>query len=380
MNLRYFYYLSLLGLVFFISGCSTEESPQKGAATLPATSSSELKLNQEQAKLADIQTGKLEYRLISSTISCTGEIEVPPQGMASVSAPMGGFIQKSAVIPGTFIRKGQVLASLSSPDYISLQQEYLETQSELRFAEQEYERQQLLGEQNATATKKLQQSASHYQRLKGSLAGLQARLELIGISLKRLEEGNIQSTVALRAPISGYVTQINHHLGQFAEAREVLFEIVNQDQLHLELFVFEQDIARIEEGQTILFKPTGKDIAYKGAVKLVNTKRNAEDRTFTVHGHFDQGEGQLKPGMFVEAEILLNADSLPALPEKAFVYNENKPFVIIVEDGSYQTQAVETGRKMSGWVAINNPDQLKNKEVVTEGASRLFAAMQRSRE
>ena len=71
-----------------------------------------------QKELAGIETGMLERRLISTVVSCTGEIEVPPQGMASVTAPLGGYILKTSMVPGAFVRKGALLATLSNPEYI----------------------------------------------------------------------------------------------------------------------------------------------------------------------------------------------------------------------------------------------------------------------
>src|SRR5690606_9278877 len=119
------------------------------------------------------------------------------------------------------------------------------------------ERQKTLQAHDATATRRLQESEAHYSVLKARLAGLREQLRLIGIDLNRLNEGKIQPVVTLRAPVSGYVTRVNHHPGQFVEPREVVFEIVNPINLHLHLNVFERDISRVEIGQHVRFKLTG---------------------------------------------------------------------------------------------------------------------------
>lgn len=377
--------INILAALLIVTGCSQEQETEQASDTLSANSGTTLSLNSEQRALAAIETAKLSYRPISASISCTGEIDVPPQGIASVSAPLGGYIQENKLIPGSYVEKGAILARLSNPDYISLQQDYLQTRSELQYAEQELERQQLLSEENATAAKRLQQSQANRESLKGRLAGLKARLQLIGISFRSLEEGNIQSSVALRAPLSGHITRVNHHLGQFAEAREVIFEIVNQDHMHLELDVFEQDIARVEQGQAISFSPAGTNNFYTGEIYLISPKRDAGERTFTVHGHIHEGPtnaepAKLKPGMFVEARILLSTDSLAALPQRAIIRNGRKRFVLTQEGDQYALQPVETGQTMDGWVEILNPEQLQNRQIVTTGATRLYAAMSRSQE
>lgn len=377
MDIRTFLPIILTGLAALLSACSGGEDAED-AATLPAANGTTTTLNQQQKELAGIKTARLGYRLISPAVSFTGQIEVPPQGMASVSAPMGGFIEENRLMPGSYVKKGQVLARLSSPDYISLQQSYLETKSELNFAAQEQERQQLLGEQNATATKKLQQSEASYQTLKGRLAGLKARLQLLGISLQELEKGNIQANVALRAPISGNIMRINHHLGQYAESREVIFEIVNGEDLHVDLQVFEQDIARIAKGQRLLVRPAGSSKTFAATISLVSPMRNPDERTYDVHAHFQEQEQDLRPGMFVTGEILLSQDSVAALPEQAFVQNGGEAFVLVEQNGGYALLPVQTGAKKDGWVHILNAEQLADQQVVVEGAGRLFAAMQRA--
>lgn len=329
----------------------------------------------QQKQLAGIKTGKLHYKIISAVVSCTGEIEVPPQGMASVTAPLGGYLVKMGIVPGAEVRKGALLATLSNPEYIELQQRYLETAGQLTFAEQDYHRQRMLEEQHATAVRKFQESESSYNVLKARLTGLREQLKLIGINIKSLEEGNIQPVVKLRSPIDGFVTAVNHHPGEFVEPREVIFEVVNMGELHLHLNVFEQDIALLQKEQVIRFRPSGtSNYEHLGKVSLVSPKKNEGTRTFDVHAHI-HSDGRLKPGMYVEAEVLLSDDSVYALPEKALVYDNNRPLVFTEEAGRYVKHPVVVGAKMDGWVEIRNHEELENQEIVIEGSTRVFTAL-----
>lgn len=371
---RYKILLSSLLSVSIWGACSPGEE-NTGA---PAVESSGF--NEEQKLLADVRTGGLEYRLMSPVVSCTGEVEVPPQGMASVTAPLGGYIVETEMVPGTFVQKGSRLARLSNPEYIVLQQSYLETAGQLKFAEEDYRRQKLLEEQNATALRKLQESESSYSVLRARLAGLKEQLRMISINFRDLESGNIQSEIVLRAPIAGYVTTVNHHPGQFVEPREVIFEIVSLKELHLHLNVFEQDVPRIDKGQSIRFRPAGQDgEVYWGEVLLISPQRNETLRTFDVHGHIEKENERLKPGMYVEAEILLSADSVYALPEQAVVRAGDSAFVLTEDGGKYSVNPVQTGSAMDGWVEIKGTERLRDQRIVVEGASRLFAAMGRQR-
>lgn len=353
-----------------VAGCDMKKAFEDSTQGAPPP-----KITPQQKQLAGVKTATLTYKVISSVVSCTGEVEVPPQGMASVTAPLGGYIVQTGMVPGAKVKKGTLLATLSNPEYIQLQQLYLETAGQLTFAEQDYHRQRLLEEQNATALKKLQESESSYNVLKARLAGLREQLKLIGINMRNLEAGNIQSVINLRSPIDGFVTAVNHHPGQFVEPREVIFEVVDMRDLHLHLNVFEQDVTSLEEGQTIRFRPAGAaEYTHAGTVSLVSPKKNETERTFDVHAHIHD-DGRLKPGMYVEAQVLLNDDSVHAVPVSALVYNDNKPFVLTEEDGSYAEHAVTLGARMDGWVEIRNHQELKDKQIVIEGATRVSTAL-----
>src|SRR5690606_9956276 len=146
-----------IGLTAIVAGCSGSNDKTED---ISATDQASLELLPQQVAMAEVRTGPIEYRMISGVVSATGELDVPPEGRASLSAPSGGFIVENTLLPGMHVTKGQRLARLTNPDYVALQQEYLETSSELQYAEQDYFRQRTLEEQNATAVKKLQQSES----------------------------------------------------------------------------------------------------------------------------------------------------------------------------------------------------------------------------
>ncbi len=371
MNLCKMYYVAMV-FTAIVDGCSGSNDE---AADVGEKDEAPFELLPQQVAMAEVKTGHIEYRVISGVIAATGELEVPPEGRASLSAPSGGFIVENTLLPGMRVTKGQRLARLTNPDYVALQQEYLETWSELQYAEQDFFRQRTLESQNATALKKLQLSESVYNMLKGRLAGLKARLEMTGVDIKALEAGTLQPAISIKAPISGYIASANFAQGAFVEAKETIFEIVNMDELHVELNVFEQDIAKVAKGQPIRIRAIGSDALYSGTVSLISPERNAEQRTFTVHGHITGDGDELKAGMFVEAGILVDADSLPALPEEAIVYQDSKPFVVVGRGTSFVLQPVQTGGKMEGWIEIKDPGALMEERIVTQGAARVFAAM-----
>src|SRR5690625_1897309 len=86
-----------------------------------------IRLSFQQQKAIGLQTGKIKYRNMNSSIRISGQLELPPQYHAKVSTFIGGNIKKIKVIEGDFVHKGQVLAIVAHPDYIELQQDFQQT-------------------------------------------------------------------------------------------------------------------------------------------------------------------------------------------------------------------------------------------------------------
>ena len=115
-----------------ISSCSKEAPAEKKAVH---TTENQVVLNDTQYKNAGIETGVLEGKETASGIMVTGSIDIPPQSVASVSAPFGGYIKYTKWMPGEHIGKGQVLASIENPELVQIQQDYLLAKSNLEYSQ-----------------------------------------------------------------------------------------------------------------------------------------------------------------------------------------------------------------------------------------------------
>ncbi len=104
-----------------------------------------VEFTQAQYKTAGIELGKAEGRQISGTVRASGVLDVPPQQLVSISIPLGGFLKSTELLQGFRVKKGQIIATLESMDFVQMQQEYLEVKNQFALAKAEYERQQELG-------------------------------------------------------------------------------------------------------------------------------------------------------------------------------------------------------------------------------------------
>jgi cobalt-zinc-cadmium efflux system membrane fusion protein len=269
---------------------------------------------------------------IPTGISCSGTIDVPPQNRATISPLMDGYVKQTRLLVGDKVEKGQVLLVLENPDYISLQQQYMELSESLAYLEAEYQRQLALREENITSTKNYLKAESEYKSSLARHKGVESKLRLLGISTVQARSGNFTSTITLRAPISGMITEMNVNKGTYVHASAEIMEIVSSDHMHLELTVYEKDVLKINPGQAIVYRiPESSDELYKGEVYLVGSALQ-EDRSIAVHGHMDETvKSRVLTGMFVEATIVTDSTAVMALPSTAFIEQGESAYVLLLE-------------------------------------------------
>ncbi|PYF69966.1 cobalt-zinc-cadmium efflux system membrane fusion protein [Pedobacter nutrimenti] len=388
----------LFPLTVLLSSCGGEkkESKTETAAVPVKEDDNAVELSAGQYKTSGITLGILEKKPISGVLKVNGFIDVPPENLISITTQMGGIVKSTPLLQGSLVSKGQVIAVLQNQDYVQLQQDYLENRSQLELADAEYKRQQELSRQNINAQKVLQQARSQYQTMLARSSALQQRLQLINISPAGLTAGNIRSTINIYAPVTGYVTKVNVNTGKFVTPNDVMFEIVNSANLHVELKVFQKDAELVKKGQKVRFSLSNDPEERMATVTLVGREIN-QDKTVTVHCISNSRSGSLLPGAYLQAFIETGSNKVDALPESAVVDFEGKKYIFIQtaanrseknipagQPASYHFQkiAVKTGAAEAGYVEIELPDgiDLSKAQIVTKGAYDLISKMKNSEE
>lgn len=348
-------------------------------------------LTEEQYRVAGIALGKPEMRQLGNTLTLTGELDLPPQNMASVSAPLGGFVKSTDLLEGMHVRKGQLLAKIENADFVTLQQDYLEAKSRLDYLELEHQRQKELSEEQVTSAKTFQQTTAEYRAAKAQVEGLAERLRLIGVNPASLQAGGISRILPIYSPIEGYVTYINANIGQYVNPTDVLFRIADTEHLHVELTVFEKDVAALQKGQLVRYSLPNETAANHRATVYLIGKEISEDRTVQVHAHMEEEDKDLVPGMYVQAQVALEGQQVLALPEAAVVQDNGSDFVFIYRGEEKEGEAVmkqfrmvpvERGVEGGGFVQVALPAEVDTAAAnfVTKGAYSLLSKMRNAGE
>ncbi|MBZ1326519.1 efflux RND transporter periplasmic adaptor subunit [Aquirufa aurantiipilula] len=371
MNKRIIYQCITLFFIGSMFACGTKETE----TAVTETAVSNIKLSAEQKQNAGIVLGELEEKEMASEVSCTGLVDVPPISSASISLPMAGYVKSTfELLPGKQVRKGQILATITSLDYIQMQQEYIQALSQQTYLTSEKSRQQVLNSEEVGSKKKLQMAEADYSNVQAQVKSLGLKLEILGCDLKSLAKGNISSYLELKAPIDGYIVDVFLSIGKYVQPTDELVKMVGIAHKHVELKVFERDLGSLQLGQTIQFEAEG--MQGRGKVFLIGKQVDLATRTTSVHGHFNNESDELRftVGQFINAKILVGNQKMKTIPQ-AGLARVGKGGFIYVENpqGLMEQVPVKVISSNEAFVGVEPLKSLPAGKVVISGASALEA-------
>lgn len=370
----------IIGTIVFVS-CGGEKIQEK-ETTQPAIET-KVSLTEAQIKSANIELGKIEEREISTTLKLNGKIDVPPQNMISVSMPLGGFLKSTKLLPGMHIKKGEVIATMEDQQYIQLQQEYLMEKSKLAFSENEYRRQKELNVTKASSDKVFQQSEMEFKNQRITLSALSEKLRLIHINPESLSEASLSRSINIYSSIDGFVSKVNVNIGKYVNPSDIIFELINPSDIHLNLKVFEKDLDKLSIGQKLIaFNNNQSDKKYPCEIILVSQDLS-EDRSADVHCHFEAYDKTLLPGMYMNAEVEIMMKNVASINEDAIVSHEGKDYIFLSKSKTeFELVEIKKGNSENNFTEVNALDgkDLKNSKIVVKGAYSLLMQMKNKSE
>lgn len=341
-----------------------------------------VELNQAQLKNAGVKLGDFEMKNMSETVNANGYTKLPPQNQADVAMHTTGLIKSIRVLEGQEIKKGQVLATMESPEFAILQEAYLRSKSQLDYLQKEYERQLKLSEDNINAKKVVEKTKSDLETEKAHFRSLERQLAIYGIN----GNGAIVSTISIKAPIGGHITAVNVKIGSAVEVGAPLFSIVDNSEMHVDLQVYEKDLEKVREGQRVRFVLTNQShTEITGQIFNIGKSFENETKTVAVHAHIEDKEKFLIPGMYVNAIIDVGEQEVKTLPAEAVIQAEGRYFIFVKaadqhdEHTEFRRLEVSVGSSQLGYLEVTPVQKrVKGEKIVISGAYYLQSHLQKS--
>lgn len=374
------YYKSffLLAVLILVACNSNEKSEGSNAAeAVVMKETNVISISENQFNAGDMQLGKISMQEFNTVVKANGMFAVPPENQVDVSAYFAGYVKNINLLPGDVVKKGQVLFTIENPEYIQIQQSFLEAKGRLSYLKSDYERQKELLAENVTSKKNFLKAESEYNVTLAQYQSLKKKLTLMNVNPNTLTVENMRSVISVLSPLSGFATTINATKGMYLNPSDVAITVTNTDELHIELNIFEKDLPSVKVGQPINVRlQNDMQKVYQGRVHLVNKAINAQERTVAIHGDLIHKEDVklFVPGMYIEGEILTTSSKYPALPSEAVANIDNDFFVLVREkEKTFKRVIVQVGTTQNGFTQILNADDFEpNTQFLTKGAFNLI--------
>ncbi len=360
-----------------LDGHGEEETGEEGEVHL-----SELKFNS-----LGIKVDVIPVRPLSGVVEANGQLEVPPQHEATVTAILGANVTSIKVIEGDKVKKGQTLATLSHPNLSQLQTNYVRAYNQLQFLEKDYQRQKKLYDEKVGSGMTFQQTQADYMSMKGEVKGYETQLRQLSMNIGKVKGGDIYQNVPVVSPIDGYIEKVEVQIGQYVDPQLGMFMIVNTDHIHADLMVFEKDVYKVKKGQQIFFtveSVPGTTLTAK--IYSVGKQFEQNPKAVHVHAEIEQKKEFLIPGMYINGRIHTGENAVMALPESAIIEEDGKPYIFMAEaheeDGktewAFKAVEIRTGITEDGWVEIKLLEPLpEGTKVAWDNAYYLISEMKK---
>ncbi len=358
----------VLALILLTSCAKKEDGIEVGEAPSEST---EIQLTEEQFQTMKMEWGELHSGEFSEEIAVQGTVQIPVEGMREITTYFGGYVQDLKLIEGQEVRKGQVLFTLENPEFLSLQQDYLETKSQLSYLKAEWERQKTLAQEQISAQKNFLKAEADYQAALAKTQSLKKQLALISIDGETLSPATMRSKISITSPIAGFVEEVMAVPGQFLPSAAKALVLISKEHIHVELVLFEKDASKVHVGQVVEFtSPDRPDEVLKAKIKVVGKSINAQ-RQINVHADLidEKEEAKLTPGMFLQARIQLDPQQSLAVPEESIIEVGEEHYILVQKSksaGAFTLQKIKVtpGAKGKHYRAIATEVALDSTAVV----------------
>jgi len=246
-------------------------------------------------------------------------VRIPNEQLRIVSAPVAGMIEQLLVAPGDSVRRGQVIARLSSPQALELQRDALQAGAQATLVQQNLKRDEQLFAEGLIAESRLQAT-----RAAAAQAAAQAGERRQGLALAGLAPGRLGGPLALVAPIDGVVLAQEAEVGRRVDAAAPIYRIARLSPLWLEVQAPLALAATLREGMPV--KVAEQPVS--GRLIAVGRAVDAASQSVLLRVEIAAGAEALRPGQAVAVEIA-DADSRLRIPATAVSRSDGAPLVFV---------------------------------------------------
>jgi cobalt-zinc-cadmium efflux system membrane fusion protein len=341
-----------------------EKENKTEVAETVETNSNVVKVSKSQFEHNEMTLTKMSTMTFKDEISVNGTIDLPPEQKAHVSPVFNGYVENIKLLEGQSVKKGELLFTLFNPDYLRIQDEFLQVKFELEYLKSDYERLKRLSGDSISSIKSFQKTKSEFESKSAVYESKKKQILLMGINPEKLDKDNLVSKINVKSPITGRVSEVNISKGEFIESNRVAVKILGIDHLHVELKIYEKDFQKIKKGQKISFKINNNPALFEAEVFLIGNHVDPVNRYVNVHAHLidDDTKHILIPGMYVNATVALSERTVSSLPIESVMEIDGKYFALKLKSQSdnfeFEKVEIKKGAQKNDFIEVLNSESI----------------------
>lgn len=302
-----------------------------------------LKLDAERARAAGVALAEAGPALIASMLQLPGEIRFNEDRTAHVVPRVAGVAESVAANLGQVVKKGQLLATLTSPAVSEQRSELMAAQKRLALARTTYQREKQLWQEKISAEQDYLQAQQALREAEIASANAQQKLAAIGAgsgsagALNRFE---------LRAPFDGVVVEKHLSVGEAVQDSTAVFTISDLRSVWAEMKVAASDLPFVRVGEKATVHATAFESKATGTVAYVGALIGQETRTAPARITLDNPDGIWRPGLFVNVDLTASSQKAAVTVASAAIQkiDGDKPVVFVPVDGGFRAQVLKLGK------------------------------------
>lgn len=331
-------------------------------------------MSAEQRQAMGVRSAAVAVATESWSVAYPAQVQVPTAQLRVVSTPLSGLLSSLRVAEGDRVKKGQQLATIQSPELLSLQRSYLQALSQQDLARADAERDRQLLDEGIIAERRYQNSHAHYVQVRTEVEQSKQTLQLAGMdraSLKRLaDERQLSGTLTVRSPITGVVLERISTPGQRLNALDPLYRIGKLTPLWLEIHVPLERLSQLSPGSSVRVVKPNVD----GKVTTIGRMVHGADQGVLVRAEVHKGVDRLYPGQFVEVKLARSSTERNyRIPLNSLLRHAGKTWVFVAHKDGFLAMPVQVRAEENDAVVVQANLQAGD-QVVVSGTAALKAA------
>ncbi len=341
--------------------CSQESPSQTSATTAPAFTKSDKAIHAPSTPETQIVTALVTVGPSHPVLSLAGKVSYGEDRYSKVSSALVGRVQKIHGQLGDFVKAGELLVAIESPEIASAYSEFIKEHSDLSYAHRSYGLAKDLYEIKALPQKDLKQAENDFVKAKAEFRRAREKLLALQVSKEELDkpiaDQTITSTYQIRSPLSGTIVDRAVTPGQSVsgDPNQVLFTVADLNTVQVIADVYDRDLGlvKIKQHATVTVEAY-PETAFPATISSIGDVVDQTTRTIKIRAVVNNSDRKLKPGMFARLNVKLSESRpYPLIPQEAVLEIDGNMYVYVANgENHYIKRPIKTGLPSSGHMSV----------------------------